>query len=203
MDCSTLASLTLTISQSLPKFMSSELVMPSNYLILCCPLLLLPSNFPSIRIFSNKSAIHIRWPKYWIFSFNISFSSEYSELISFKIGLISLLSKGLSRDFSSISVQKHQFFGILPSLLSSSLTWLLERPESQLYRRLSAKWRLCFLIHCLGLSLASNFMAAVTIHSDFRAQGEEMYHCFHLNSFYLSWSDRTRYHDRSFFNIEF
>ena len=70
------ASLSFTISQSLPKFMSIELVMPSNHLILCHPLLLLPSIFPSIRIFSNESALHIRWPNYWSFSFSISPSEE-------------------------------------------------------------------------------------------------------------------------------
>ena len=76
-------SLSFTISQSLLKLMFIESVKPSNHLILCHPLLLLPSIFPSIRVFPNESALHIRWPKYWSFSFNISPSSEYSELISF------------------------------------------------------------------------------------------------------------------------
>ena len=71
-------SLSSTLSQSLLKFMSIKLVMPSNHLILCHPLLLLPSIFPSIRVFSNVLALHIRWPKYWNFSFSISLSSEYS-----------------------------------------------------------------------------------------------------------------------------
>ena len=79
------ASLSFTISWSLPKLMSIEPVRPSNHLILCCPLLLLPSIFPSIRIFSNEWALHIRWPNYWDFSFNISPSNEYSCLISFRI----------------------------------------------------------------------------------------------------------------------
>ena len=79
------ASLSITNSWSLPKLMSIELVMPSNRLILCCPLLLLPSIFPSIRVFSNESFLHIRWPKYWSFSFSISPSNEYSGLISFRI----------------------------------------------------------------------------------------------------------------------
>ena len=120
------ASLSFTISRSLLKLMSIESVMPSNHLILCHPLLLLPSIFPSIRVFSNESALHIRWPKYW--SFSISPSNEYSELISFK--MISLQSKGLSRVFSNITVQKHQFFGTQPSLQSSSHihTWLLKKP---------------------------------------------------------------------------
>ena len=79
------ASLSFTISWHLLKLMSIESVMPSNHLILCCPLLLLPSIFPSIRIFSRESALHIRWPKYWSFSFSISPSNEYSGLISFRI----------------------------------------------------------------------------------------------------------------------
>ena len=79
------ASLSFTISQSLLKLMSVESVMPSNDLILCHPLLLLPSIFPRIRVFSNESALCIRWAKYWSFSFSISFSNEYSGLISFRI----------------------------------------------------------------------------------------------------------------------
>ena len=79
-------SLSITNSRSLPKLMSSESVMPSNNLILCHPLLLLPSIFPSIRVFSNESALRIRWPKYWNFSFSISPFNEHSGLISFKIG---------------------------------------------------------------------------------------------------------------------
>ena len=79
------ASLSSVISWSLGKLMSIELVMPSNHLILCCPLLLLPSIFPSIRVFSNESDFHIRWSKYWSFSFSISSSNEYPELISFRM----------------------------------------------------------------------------------------------------------------------
>ena len=89
-----------------------KLVMPSNHLILCRSLLLLPSNFPRIRVFSNESAFLIRWPKYWSFSFSISPSNEYSGLIFLRIDwLISLLSKVLSRVFSNTTVWKHQFFG--------------------------------------------------------------------------------------------
>ena len=110
-----------TISQSLFKLMSIESVMPSIHLVFCHPLLLLPSIFPSIRVFSNESALHIRWPKYWSFSFSISPSSEYSGLISFRIDyLISLQSKGLSRVFSNTTIEKHQFFGTQPFLWSNS-----------------------------------------------------------------------------------
>ena len=79
------ASLSITNSRSLPKLMSIESVMPSNHLILCHPLLLPPSIFPSIRVFSNESVLHIRWPNYWSFSFNISLSNEHSGLISLRI----------------------------------------------------------------------------------------------------------------------
>ena len=102
------ASLSITNAQSLLKLMSVESVMPSNHLILCHPLLL-PSIFAIIRIFSNESALCIRWPKYWSFSFSISPSKEHPGLISFRMD--SLQSKGLSRVFSNTTVQKHQFFG--------------------------------------------------------------------------------------------
>ena len=111
MDCSTQASLSITNSWSLLKLLSIESVMPSNHLILYHPLLLLPSIFPNIEVFSNESALHIRWPKYWSFSFNISSFNEHPGLISFGwTTWISLQSKGLSRVFSNTTVQKHQFF---------------------------------------------------------------------------------------------
>ena len=132
-------SLSFTISWNLLKLMSLELVIPSNHLILWHPLFLLPSIFPSIRVSSNKSVLHIRWPKYWSFSFSISPSNEY--LSWFPLGwtsLISFLSKGLSRVFFSTTVWKHQFFSAWLSLWSKSHfhTWL-QGP-------LSAKWPFAF-----------------------------------------------------------
>ena len=85
------ASLSITNSQSLPKLMSIESVMPSNHLILCRPLLFLPSIFPNIRVFTNESALHIRWPKYWNFSFHINPSNEHPGLISFRMDWLDLL----------------------------------------------------------------------------------------------------------------
>ena len=125
------ASLSITNSQSSPKPMSIESVIPSNHLILCHPLLLLPSIFPSIRVFSNESALCIKWPKYWSFSFSISPSNNIQD--SFPLGWtgwISLQSKGLSRVFSNTTVQKHQFFGTQLSSQSNSHihTWPLEKP---------------------------------------------------------------------------
>ena len=99
------ASLSITSSWSPPKPMSIGSVMPTNHLILCCLLLLLPSIFPSIRVFSNESALHIRWPKYWSFSFNISPSSEHPGLISFRLDWLDLL-----EEISNTTVQRHQFF---------------------------------------------------------------------------------------------
>ena len=92
-------------------------VMPSNHLILCHPLLLPPSNFPAIRIFSNESVLLMRWPKYWSFSFSINPSNEYSGLISFRMDWLDLFAvQGLSRVFSNIIVQRHRFFGTQLSL---------------------------------------------------------------------------------------
>ena len=102
------ASLSFTVSRSLLKLMCIDLVLPSNQLILCRPLLLLPSIFASIRVFPNELVLHIKWTEYWSFSFSISYSKEYS-------GLISLQSKVLSRVFSSTTIWKHQFFGTQPS----------------------------------------------------------------------------------------
>ena len=111
-------SLSITNCQSLLKLMSIEWVMPSNHLILCCPLLLLPSIFPSSRVFSNESVLHIRWPKDWSFSFSISPSSEYSGLISFRIDWLDLLAvqgtlKSLLQHHSSkASILQHSAFFI-------------------------------------------------------------------------------------------
>ena len=97
--------------QSLLKFMSIESVMLSKHLILSCPLLLLPSIVPSIRVFSKESVLHIRWPKYWSFSFNISPSDEYSGLISFRMDWLYLFAvQGTLKSLSNTTVQKHQFF---------------------------------------------------------------------------------------------
>ena len=112
-------SLSITNSQSLLKLMSIELVMSSNHLILCHPLLLLPSIFPSIRVFSNESRLHIRWPKYWSFSFNISPSNEHPGLISFRIDWLDLLTvegtlKSLLQHHSSKpSILRHSAFFIV------------------------------------------------------------------------------------------
>ena len=121
MDCTCQAILSITNSWCFLKLMSIKLVMPLDHFILCRPLLLLPSVFTSIRVFSKESVLQIRWPKYCSFSFSITHSNEYSGLISFRMDWLGLLAvQGLSGVFSSTTVQKHQFFGAQLSLQSNS-----------------------------------------------------------------------------------
>ena len=178
------ASLSITISRSLLKVMCIRLVMPSNHLILCHPLLLLPSIFPSIRVFSSESALH-RWSKYWSFSFSTSPSNEYSGLISLRIDwldllavqgtLKSLLQHHSSKVFSSTTIRKHQFSSTQSSLWSNAhihmecgktiaLTiWtFVSNVMSPLFNTLSR-----FVIAFLPRRTVFNFMASVTVHSDF------------------------------------
>ena len=124
------ASLSIASSWSLLKLMSIESVMPSNHLILWHPLLLMPSIFPSIRVFSNESVLRIRWPKYWSFGFRISHMNIQDWFPLGLTGWISLQSQRLSRVFANTTVQKHQFFGAQLSWWSNSHIhpWLLEKP---------------------------------------------------------------------------
>ena len=156
-----------------------ESVMPSNHLILCHPLLLLPSIFPSIRFFSNESALHVRWPKYWSFSFNISPSNEHPGLISFKMDWLDLLAvqgtlKSLLQHHSSKAsiVQCSAFFIVQPShpYMMTGKTIALTRQTfvgkvmSLLFNMLSR------LVFSSKEQVSFNFMASVTICSDFGAQ---------------------------------
>ena len=147
------ASLSITNSGSLPKLMSIESVMPSDHLILCRPLLLLSSIFPSIRVFSNESALRIRWPKYWSFSFNISPSKEHPGLISFKMDWLDILTvQGTLKSFlqhhsSKASILWCSAFFIVQLLhpyMTTGKTTALTR------RTFLGKVMLCFLICCVG-----------------------------------------------------
>ena len=124
------ASLSFTISWSLLKLMSIELVMPSTHLTLCCPLLLLPSIFPSIRVFSNESVLCIRWPKFWNFSFSISPSNEYSGLISFRMDWLDLLEvQGTFKSLLEHHSSKASILWCLALRSNSHIhTQLLEKP---------------------------------------------------------------------------
>ena len=149
------ASLSITNCQSSLKLMSIESVMPSNHLILCHSLLLLPSIFPSIRVFSNVSVLHIRWPKYWSFSFSISPSNEYSGLISFRINRMDLLAvqgtlkNPLQHHSSKASILWHSAFFIVQL---SHLYMTTKKTIALTRRTFVLKQRLFFLICCLGWS---------------------------------------------------
>ena len=208
------ASLSITNSWSLPKLMSIESVMPSSHLVLCHPLLLLPSIFPSIRVFSNESVLRIRWPKYWSFSFSISPSNEHPGLISFRMDWLYLLAvqgtlKSLLQYHSSkasilwcsafftvqlshpymttgktIALTTRTFDGKVMSLLFNMLSWLV---ITFLPRSK------CLLISWLQSCICSDFGAQ----SDFG-----VWHCFQCFPIYFPWSNGTRYHDLSFLNVE-
>ena len=154
MNCSMPGFLSFTISQSLLKLMSIELVMPSNHLILCCPLLLLSSIFPSIRVFSNELVLCIRWPKYWSFSFSITASNEHSGLISLRIDWFDLLAvqgtlKSLLWHHKSKApiLQCSAFFTVQLSHL-----YMTSGKTIALIIWTFVGRGLCFLISCLGLS---------------------------------------------------
>ena len=171
--------------------------MPSNHLIFCCPLLFLPSIFPNIKIFSNESVLHIRWPKYWSFSFSISPSSEYSGLISLRIDWFDILSvqgtlKSLFQHHSpKASILQHSTFFYGLTLTSIHDYWknhsfdcmdfCLQSDVSAVFNPLSSfssKEKASF-----------NFVAAVTIGIDFGAQENEIWHCFHFFPVSLPWGE--------------
>ena len=179
------ASLSITNSQSLLKLMSIESVMPSNYLILCHPLLLLPSIFPRIRVFSNESAPPIRWPKYWSFSFSISPSNEYPGLISFRMDWLDLLADQgtlkslLQHHNSKASVLWCSAFFIVqlshPYVTTGKTIALIRWTfvGKVLFNMLSG-----LVITLLQRSKCLNFMLTITICSDFGASQNKVWHCF-------------------------
>ena len=192
--------------------MSRESVMPSNHLILCHPLLLLPSIFPSIRVFSNELALCIGWPKYWSFSFSISSSNEYLGLICFRVDWFDLLFfKRLSRVFSNITFQKHQCFGTHLSLWSNShihtitgkniaLTrWAVVGKVMSLLFNMLSRLVLAFLPRSKHLLISWLQSPSAVILEPPKIKS------FIVSSFpiYLPWSDRTACHDLSFLNVEF
>ena len=190
--------------------MSTELVMPSNHLILCCLLFLLPSNFPSLGVFTSESVLRIRWPKYWSFNFSISPSNEYSALISFGTDcfFFSLQSKGLSRVFSAplfksiSSLVLHLLYGPTLTTLTTGKTitltiWTFVRNIiSLLFNRLSRLVK-AFLLRskCLLISWLQSPSAVIL------EPPKIVCHCFLFFPKYLPWSDRTGCHDLSFLNV--
>ena len=175
--------------------MSIKLVMPSNHLILCHPLLLPPSIFPSIRVFSNESILHIRWPKYWSFSFSVSPSNEYSGLISFRMDWLDLIAdqgtlKSLLQHYSSEAsiilcsaffiVQLSHPYMTTGKTIAFTRWTLVGKVMSLLFNMLS----MLVITFLPKQQVSFNFMAAVTICSDFGAQGNKVCHCFHCFPIY-------------------
>ena len=193
--------------------MSIELVMPFNHLIICCPLLLLTSVFPSIRVFYNESTLHIKWPKYWSFSFSISPSNEYSGLISFRMDWLYLLAvqgtlKSLFRHHSSkASILQHSaFFTVQLShpYMTTGKTIALTRQTfvgrvmSLLFNMLSG-FVIAFLPRSKHLLISwLQLPSAVILEPQ-----NKVCHCFHCFPIYLPWNNGIRYYDISFLNVEF
>ena len=207
------ASLSITNSWSLLKLMSIESLMPSNHLTLCHPLLLPPSIFRSIRVFSNESVLRIRWPKYWSFSFSISPSNEYSELISFRMDWLDLVAvqvtlKSLLQHHSSkASILWCPAFFIVqlshPHMTSGKIVALtrqtfVNKVMSLLFNMLS-RLVIAFLPRSKHLLISWLQSSSAMI----LEPKKTVCHCFHRFPFKLLWSDGTRSHDLSFLNVEF
>ena len=205
------ASVSITNSQSPHKPMSIESVMPSNHLILCRPLLLLPSIFPSIRVFSNELALRIRWPKYWSFSFSISLSNEHPGLISFRMNGLDFpagqgtLKSILQHHSSKASVLWHSAFFIVQlshpymttgKTIALTRQTLVNKVMSLLFNMLS-RLVITFLprTKCLLISWLQSPSAVIL-------EPRKISHCFHFFPIYLPWSDGTGCHDLSFLNVE-
>ena len=193
--------------------MSIESVMPSNHLILCPPLLLLPSILPRIRVFSNESALHIRWPKYWSFNCSISPSNEYSGLVFFRMDWLNLLA--VQRTLNSLlqhqsprasTLQGSAFFGVQISHASMTTgktialaRWIFVGKALSLFFNMLSRSVITFLPRSKRLLI---LMPEVTICSYFGAPKSRVSQCFHCLLIYLPWSYGTGCHDLSFLNVE-
>ena len=207
-------SLSITKSWSLLKPMSIELVIPSNHLILCHLLLLLPSIFPSIGVFSNESVLYIRWLKYWSFAFSISPSNEYSGLISFRIDWLDLLAvqktlKSLPQHHSSKAsiLQRSAFFIVQlshPSMTTGKIIALIR--HNFVGKVMSLNFNMLYRLFITFLPRTKCLWIlwiSVIICSGFGPPKNKVCYCLHCFPIYLSWSDGTRCHDLSLLNSEF
>ena len=207
------ASLSITNSQGSLKLMSIESVMPSSHLILCRPFLLLPPIPPSIRVFSNESALHMRWPGYWSFSFSISPSNEHPELISFRMDWLDLLAvqgtlkRLLQHHSSKASILPHSaFFTVQLShpYMTTGKTIALTRRNfvdkiMSLLLNMLSRLVITFLPRSKRL-LISWLQSTSTVILE--PPKNKVWHCFHCFPIYFPWSDGTRCHDLSFLHVE-
>ena len=207
------ASLSITNSQSLPKLMSIESVMPYNHLILYHPLLLLPPIPPSIRVFSNQSTLCMRWPKYWSFSFSISPSKEQPGLISFRMDWLALLAVQetlkslLQNDSSKASIlQCSAFFNVqlshpyMTTGKTIALTrWTFVGKVMSLFLNMPSRLVITFLSRSKGLLISWLQSPSSVI---LEPPPNKVWHCFHSFPIFFPWSDGTRCHYLSFLNVE-
>ena len=206
------ASLSITNSRSLYKLRSIELVMPSNRLIIYRPLLLLPSVFPSIRVFSNELTLHMRWPKYWSFSFSISPSNEHPELISFRMDWLDLLAvqgtlKNLLQHHSSkasifwcsafFRVQLSYPYMTTGKAIALTRWTFVDKVMSLIFNMLSKLVKTCLPRSKHHLISWLQSPSAVILEPK-----KTVWHCFHCFPIYFPRSDGTRCHDLSFLNVE-
>ena len=187
--------------------------MPPNHLILCHPLLLLPSIFPGIRVFSNELTLHIRWPKYWSFSFNISPSNEHPGLISFRMDWLDLLAvQGILKSFlqhhsSKASILWHSSVFIIqlshPYINTGKMIaltrWTYVGKVMSLLFNILSRLVITFFPRSKAL-LISELQSSAVI---FEPRKNKVSHCFHCFPIYLPWSDGTRCHDLSCLNVDF
>ena len=208
------ASMSFTISLSFLKLMSIQSVMPSNHLILCHPLLLLPSIFPSIRVFSNESVLHIRWPEYWSFSFSISPSNEYSGLNSSRFDWFDLLA--LQGTLKSL-LQHHS---LKASILWCSAFFMVQQSHSYMTTGKTVAltiWIFVSKMMSLLFNTLSRFVIAFLLRNKYllisrlqspfavilETKKKETCHYFHFFPSYLPWNDRIRCHVLHYFHVEF
>ena len=207
------ASLSITNSWSSLKRMSIELVMPSSHLILCCPLFLQPQIPPRIRVFSNESTLHMRWPKYWSFSFSNSPSNEHPGLISFRIDWLDLLAvqgtlKSLLQHHSSRAsiLRRSAFFTVQlshPYMTTGKTIALIKQTfvgkVMSLLLNMLSRLVITFLSRskCLLISWLQSPSAVIL-----KSPQNKVWHCFHCFPIYFPWSDGIRCHDLSFLNVE-
>ena len=199
--------------RSLPKLMSIESVMPSSRFILCYPLLLLSSIFPSIRVFSNESALHIRWPNYWSFSFNISPSNEHSGLISFRMDWLDLLA--VQEPLKSLLQHQSSKASIL--WCSAFFIVQLSHPYTTTWKTIAlTRWTFVGKVMALLFNMLSRLVITLLPRSKhlliswlqspsaviLEPPKNKVSHCVHCFPIYLPWSDGTGCHDLSFLNVE-
>ena len=204
------ASLSITNSRSSLRLMSIESVMPPHHLILCHPLLLLPSIFPSIRVFSNESALRIRWPKYWSFSFNISPSKEYPGLISFRMDWLDLLAvQGTLKSLLQHHSSKASILGCSAFFIVQLSHPYMSTGKTIAFNTQTFAGKVMSLLFNMSRLVITFFSGSKHLliswlqsPSAVILEPKKVWHCFHCFPIYFPWNDRTGCHNLSFLHVE-